>query len=95
MRRWFGVRRAALKTHYAVQRVRARVRALLHIGPSAVPFEQVQRRLELVLSAVYGRAIPIAPIERGAWNRERVRQLLNAMGYEWRAEWRKAKGAKA
>jgi len=40
-----------------------------------VALEQVQRRLELVLTAVYGRPIPIAPIERGVWNRERVRQL--------------------
>jgi nitric oxide reductase NorD protein len=74
-RRWFGVRRLALKTQYAAQRARARLRQLLRTGPATMPLAQVQRRLELVLTAVYGRPIPIAPIANTFWNRERIRRL--------------------
>ena len=75
MARGFGARRIALKTAYALERARARVRSALRLGPATVPLSQVQRRLEIVLGAVYGRHIPIAPIEQNVWTRERVRQF--------------------
>lgn len=75
MREWFGARRLFLKTQYTVERARERMRAALNLTPATVQLENVQRRLEIVLSAVYGRHIPIAPIERNVWNRERVRQF--------------------
>lgn len=75
MREWFGARRLVLKTQYAAEQAGARVRELLRIGPATIPLEQVQRRLEMALGAMYGRAIPIAPIKQNVWTRERVRQF--------------------
>jgi nitric oxide reductase NorD protein len=75
MKSWFGARRLLLKSRYAAETARDRVRSALRIGPEMVPLERVQRRLEIVLAAVYGRQIPIEPIETNVWTRERVRQF--------------------
>jgi nitric oxide reductase NorD protein len=75
---WVGSgRRLLLKVRDRAQRARARIRRGLRADDPHVPLERVQRRLELLLTAVYGRAIPIAPIETNLWNRERVRQLAS------------------
>lgn len=68
-------RRLVLKTRYFAGRVRGRLRSLVQPGQRRVQLENVQRRIELVLTAMYGRAIPIATAEEPGWNRERVRQM--------------------
>jgi len=76
MRGWVGpVRRVVLKIKDRARRTNARIRTGLRADDPHLPLERVQRRLELLLTAVYGRPIPIAPIETNVWNRERVRQL--------------------
>lgn len=75
MRRWFDARRLWLKSRYVAENATKRLRILLRLGPDTIPLEKVQRRLELVLTGVYGQSIPIAPIERNVWDRERVRQF--------------------
>ncbi len=75
MKPWFGARRLLLKSRYAAESARDRMRSALRIGPETIPLETVQRRLEIVLAAVYGRQIPIEPIETNVWTRERVRQF--------------------
>jgi len=78
MQSWVGpARRLMLKAKDRARRVSARVRTAMRADDPSVSLERVQRRLELLLTAVYGRAIPIAPIETNLWNRERVRQLAN------------------
>jgi nitric oxide reductase NorD protein len=78
MRGWFaGGRRLFLKARDHAERLNARIRTGLRADDPHVPLERVQRRLELLLTGVYGRAIPIAPIETNLWNRERVRQLAS------------------
>jgi len=78
MRSWFaGGRRLLLKARDRAERLNARIRTGLRADDPHVPLERVQRRLELLLTAVHGRAIPIAPIETNLWNRERVRQLAS------------------
>lgn len=77
MRRWLrGPRRLMLKSQYLVHRLNERVRARFH-RDTTLPLETVQRRLELLLAAVYGRAIPLAPTEHEAWTRARVRRLAS------------------
>jgi nitric oxide reductase NorD protein len=72
---WFGLRRFVLKARFNVGRVNERIQERLRQGDPSVPLEQVHRRLELLLTAVYGRPIPIAPVDNNVWNRERVRNL--------------------
>src|SRR5258705_579447 len=74
--RGFG-RRLFLKAQFGVERMNERIREKLATGDPNVPLERVQRRLELLLTAVYGRAIPIAPTENDVWTRERVRRLAS------------------
>jgi len=69
-------RRLVLKAKFAAERFNDQMRERLG-GNDTVPLEQVQRRLELLLSAIYGRSIPIKPIDTSVWNRERVRQLAS------------------
>ncbi len=54
-RRWW------LKLRHGVDQLRERVRQRRAARRPIVPLEQVQRRLELLLSALYGAPIPIAP----------------------------------
>ncbi|HEV8495215.1 MAG TPA: VWA domain-containing protein [Gemmatimonadaceae bacterium] len=73
---WVGpARRLVLKIKDRAQRASVRLRSAMRADDPNVSLERVQRRLELLLTAVYGRPIPIAPIETNLWNRERVRQL--------------------
>ena len=78
MRAWFAEgRRLVLKARFRFGLMKERVRGRFHASDPQLPLEQVQRRLELLLTAVYGKPIPIAPIETKVWNRERVRQMAN------------------
>lgn len=72
---WLGLRRFMLKARFSVGRVNERIKERLRAGDPSVGLEQVHRRLELLLTGVYGRPIPIAPVENNVWNRERVRNL--------------------
>jgi nitric oxide reductase NorD protein len=72
-RDWFGARRAALKARFVLQSARARVRARFARRPATVALDSVQRRLELVLTAAYGRPITIAPIEARGWRHSLAR----------------------
>src|SRR5215510_12184824 len=72
---WLGLRRLVLKARFNVGRVNERIQERLRAGDPSVALDQVHRRLELLLTAVYGRPIPIAPAENSVWNRERVRNL--------------------
>jgi nitric oxide reductase NorD protein len=75
---WFARgRRLLLKVRYRFQRANNRVRDQIRAGSPTVPLESVQRRLELLLAALYGRAIPIAPVDDTLWNRARVRRMAN------------------
>jgi nitric oxide reductase NorD protein len=69
MRSLSGARRLALKARYMMQRARAQARAKLARRPTTLPLERLQRRLELVLAAAYGRPIAVAALERGRFNR--------------------------
>ena len=59
---WAG-RRLVLKARFAVSEARDAARAALRARRPTVPLEQVQRRLELLLTAMYGRPITISPVE--------------------------------
>jgi len=72
---WLGLRRLLLKARFKTGRVNERIQERIRMGDPSMPLEQVHRRLELLLTAVYGRPIPIAPAENNVWNRERVRNL--------------------
>jgi nitric oxide reductase NorD protein len=67
-------RRLVLKAKRAAERVNEHLRDRLN-GERTLTLEQVQRRLDLLITAIYGRSIPIQPIDQSVWNRERVRQL--------------------
>jgi nitric oxide reductase NorD protein len=69
MRSLSSARRFALKARYMFQRARAQAKTRLARRPTTLPLEHLQRRLELVLNAAYGRPIAIAPVERGRLNR--------------------------
>src|SRR5262245_39807918 len=72
---WLGLRRLLLKARFNAGRVNERVQERIRAGDPSMPLERVHRRLELLLTAVYGRPIPIAATDNGVWNRERVRNL--------------------
>ena len=72
-RDWFGARRAALKARFVLQSARSRLGARFARRPATVALESVQRRLELVLTAAYGRPITIAPIETRGWRKSLAR----------------------
>jgi nitric oxide reductase NorD protein len=69
-------RRLVLKAKRAAERVNEQLRGRL-TGERVVSLDDVQRRLDLLITAIYGRSIPIEPIDQSVWNRERVRQLAN------------------
>ena len=54
------LRRPTLKARHALGSVRERLRPR---GPRVVELERVRRRLELLVAGLYGRAIPIVPLE--------------------------------
>ena len=56
-------RRLVLKASFAATNARQAARAALRARRPTLPLEQVQRRLELLLTAMYGRPIPITPVE--------------------------------
>jgi nitric oxide reductase NorD protein len=76
-KRWLVARRVALKAQYAMQRARTRVRATIARRATGVRLEQMHRRLELVLTAAYGRPIVIAANERRGWARKSVFALIS------------------
>jgi nitric oxide reductase NorD protein len=76
-KRLLGARRIALKAQYVMQRARTRVKASLTRRPTAVHLAQMHRRLELVLTAAYGRPIVIAANERRGWARKSVFALMS------------------
>jgi nitric oxide reductase NorD protein len=77
-RRLIGIgRRVVLKARYGVERLNQRIRERFHSGDPSVGFERVHRRLELLLTAVYGRPIAIRSVEENQWTRERVRNLAS------------------
>ena len=64
MKRWtWPGRRLVLKARFAVDGAREAARAAIHARRPTLPLEQVQRRLELLLAAMYGRPIAITPVE--------------------------------
>src|SRR5438045_2854172 len=65
MRKWVRARRLALKARYAMERARTRVRSTFGRQPRSVRLDDLHRRLELVLTAAYGRPIVIAANELG------------------------------
>src|SRR6185437_8516678 len=61
MRHPKGVRRLALKARFTASSVRERVHATIAAWRPVVTLEDVQRRLELFIAALYGAPIPIVP----------------------------------
>jgi nitric oxide reductase NorD protein len=59
---WPG-RRLVLKARFAVAGAREAARSAVRAQRPTLPLEQVQRRLELLLAAMYGRPIAIASVE--------------------------------
>jgi nitric oxide reductase NorD protein len=68
-------RRVLLKTRHVAARLGERLRSPFRSRVRTISLETVSRRLELVLAALYGRSIPVTPVERAPWTRERVRRL--------------------
>lgn len=84
-RSWLDLpRRLLLKARHRTRDWRERVSDRRAARERAVPLERVHRRLELLLAAVYGRGIPIAPLETKRWSAttstEFVRRQLWAGG---------------
>lgn len=77
MHAWVRARRLALKARYAMERARTRARTTFARKPTAVRLDDMHRRLELVLTAAYGRPIIIAVNERRGWARRSVTALLS------------------
>src|SRR5215218_7376957 len=79
MRRLTSVgRRLMLKSRFAISGVRQAAEAKLRAQRPTLPLEQVQRRLELLLTAMYGRPIPISAAEpRGGTWVERLADFLS------------------
>lgn len=76
-RTWPG-RRLVLKARLAVDRARDASRAAIRAQRPTLPLEQVQRRLELLLAAMYGRPIAITSVEPTSANWvERVGDFLS------------------
>jgi len=69
MRPLSSARRFVLKARYAIQRARAHATAKFVRRPTTLSLDHLHRRLELVLTAAYGRPIAIAPVERGWMHR--------------------------
>ncbi|MEP6495881.1 MAG: VWA domain-containing protein [bacterium] len=64
MHGWFaGARRLMLKARYRAGKIPAFARVTIGSRRPTLGFEDVHRRLEIVLAAVYGRTISIAPID--------------------------------
>ena len=79
MRRWTSAgRRLVIKARFAVSSARDAARTALHSRRPTLPLEQVHRRLELLLAAMYGRPIPISPVavKKTDWM-ERVGDFLS------------------
>ena len=57
-------RRAFLKGQFALQSARDAASTFVRSQRPIVPLERVQRRLELLLAAMYGRPIPISPAKK-------------------------------
>src|SRR3954468_3890365 len=74
---WSRGRRLALKARYAMERARTRVRSTFARQPKGVRLEDLHRRLELVLTAAYGRPIVIAPNEGRGWARKSISGLMS------------------
>jgi nitric oxide reductase NorD protein len=79
MRRPIGVRRLALKAKLTASSVRERVHATIAAWRPVVTLEDVQRRLELFIAALYGAPIPIVPNTQNpsTWL-DRASQAMNA-----------------
>lgn len=73
---WFGTRRLVLKTRHAVERAGARVRERLSREPASLAFDDIHRRLELVLTAAYGRPMAIAANDEPGWMGRELRRLM-------------------
>jgi nitric oxide reductase NorD protein len=71
-------RRLALKARFKAAAARERARAIAHARRPTVQLEDVHRRLELLIVALYGRPIPITPAEtpQDAWT-ERARKFMS------------------
>ena len=64
MRSWFAAgRRWSIKSRYTLRQLGARLRGRLLPQRPTLPLEYVQRRLDLMLTAMYGRPIQIATAE--------------------------------
>ncbi len=71
------IRRLALKGRHVIRATTVSVRATLAARRPAVELGQVQRRLELLLTAMYGRPIAISPVRTKKLNwAERVARRL-------------------
>lgn len=57
-------RRALLKGQYALESAREAAASFVRKQRPTLPLEQVQRRLELLLAAMYGAPIPISPAKQ-------------------------------
>jgi nitric oxide reductase NorD protein len=74
--RWLGLpRRLLLKARHGVREWRARSEERRSAREPRLQLERVHRRLELLLAAVYGRPIPIAPLETPRWTGPSARAL--------------------
>jgi nitric oxide reductase NorD protein len=72
-------RRFALKARYLLQRAGSRVRSTFARERTAVHLQDLHRRLEIVLTAAYGRPIVIAANERPDWARTTLSALMNTL----------------
>lgn len=79
-RGWLDLpRNALIKARHQIREWRENRRARVEGRNRTLQLERVHRRLELLLTAVYGRSIPIAPLETNRWNRvtrEGIRRQL-------------------
>ncbi|HEX8848408.1 MAG TPA: VWA domain-containing protein, partial [Gemmatimonadaceae bacterium] len=69
-----ALRRVALKARHASATLRERLRPR---GPRVVELDRMKRRLELLIAGLYGRAIPIAPLDDG--HRRFAARVIDAM----------------
>src|SRR5690242_3630775 len=68
-RRWYDwPRRLLIKARHQASELSGRVRDRRAQHRPMLELERVHRRLELLLAAVYGRSIPIAPLEQKRFN---------------------------
>jgi nitric oxide reductase NorD protein len=65
-------RRVWLKTKYIVDRTNGQIKDRMREAYPSVPFAQVERRLQLLVTALYGRAIDIRPMTNELWTRARI-----------------------